>query len=270
MIKLAITDLDGTFLKSDSTFDRDLYKKVKLLMDQKGVKFAPCTGKQCERVEELFGPELASDLWILGDSATRIKYQGEFVYQSLLPNQLGLRIIQQLEKISLEYTIIACTPSAAIIKETTTATDKQMVRGSYTTVETVKNLQEIREDFIKITVFDAQGKCFEHVQQLDGFQEDAYIVASEASWIDISNVGVHKGTTVEQLQQLLAVSKEETMVFGDGLNDLELMPMGEYSFAMRNGFDQTKAAANFIAPSNDENGVLTTIERLLRLQANVK
>ena len=38
------------------------------------------------------------------------------------------------------------------------------------------------------------------------FAADAYIVASEAAWIDITNQGVHKGTTVAQLQNLLAVS----------------------------------------------------------------
>ncbi|WP_242985921.1 hypothetical protein [Oceanobacillus zhaokaii] len=54
-------------------------------MKEKGVEFAPVTGKQCERVEELFGEDL-ENLWILGDSATRIKHNGKFVYESLLSN----------------------------------------------------------------------------------------------------------------------------------------------------------------------------------------
>jgi len=54
-------------------------------------------------------------------------------------------------------------------------------------------------------------------------KNDAYIVASEAAWIDITNQGVHKGTTVAHLQELLHVTPEETMVFGDGLNDLEFI-----------------------------------------------
>jgi len=33
------------------------------------------------------------------------------------------------------------------------------------------------------------------------------------------NYAVHKGNTVTRLQQLLNISPEETMVFGDGLND---------------------------------------------------
>ena len=75
MIKLIITDLDGTFLNRHGDYNRVLFPHIKNLMQQKGVAFALCTGKQCERVEELFG-EQVHDFWILGDSATRIKHVG--------------------------------------------------------------------------------------------------------------------------------------------------------------------------------------------------
>jgi hydroxymethylpyrimidine pyrophosphatase-like HAD family hydrolase len=55
-----------------------------------------------------------------------------------------------------------------------------------------------------------------------------YIVVSEASWIDIAGYGVHKGSTVQKLQEILNVSPAETMAFGDGYNDLELLAQAEY------------------------------------------
>ncbi|WP_156315704.1 HAD family hydrolase, partial [Kluyvera genomosp. 1] len=94
----------------------------------------------------------------------------------------------------------------------------------------------------------------------------AYIVVSEDAWIDIADVGVHKGHTVEILQQRLGVSAEETMVFGDGLNDIELMTRAAWSFAMRNAFEETKQAARFITGYNDDDAVMTTIEQVLKLQ----
>jgi hydroxymethylpyrimidine pyrophosphatase-like HAD family hydrolase len=75
MIKLVLTDMDGTFLNNNGDFNRELYQDVKKMMKEKGVVFAPVTGKLCERLEELFGED-AHDLWILGDSATRIKHNG--------------------------------------------------------------------------------------------------------------------------------------------------------------------------------------------------
>lgn len=264
MIKLVLTDMDGTFLNNSGEFNRGLFQHVKQMMKEKGVVFAPVTGKQCERVEELFGDD-ANDLWILGDSATRIKHNGEFVYESLLPNSVGLKIIQLLEEISLDQIIIACTRSGAIIKDTISP---ELIRRSYAQVRQVSNFEFITEDFVKVTVYDPQHRCFETKEKLSHFQELAYIVASEAAWIDIANVNVHKGTTVEHLQRLLHVTPEETMAFGDGYNDLELMERAVYSFAMRNAVPELKDAAQYVTDSNEEDGVLQTIIQMLTLHNN--
>lgn len=69
MIKLIITDMDGTFLNSHGDYNRELFTRVVQVMQEHDVHFAPCTGKQVERVEELFG-EQSENFWILGDSAT--------------------------------------------------------------------------------------------------------------------------------------------------------------------------------------------------------
>lgn len=265
MIKLVLSDMDGTFLNNSGDFNRELYQNVKKIMKQKGVIFAPVTGKQCERVEEIFGED-AEDLWILGDSATRIKHNKEFIYESLLGNKLGLEIIQFLEEISLEHTIIACTKDGAVIKNNLSSEEASIVRRSYTKVKQVSNFDEITDDFIKITVHDPMMRCIDTREDLVPFFQSAYIVASEVAWIDITNANVHKGTTVNHLQSLLNITPEETMVFGDSYNDMELMTCGVYSFAVRNAVQEVKDAANYITRSNEEDGVLNTIIHLLSLQ----
>ena len=116
-------------------------------------------------------------------------------------------------------------------------------------------------------MFDPQKNCFDHVKQLEKFKKQAYIVASEAAWFDISNHNVHKGTTVAELQRILHVTPEETMAFGDGLNDVELLERAAYSFAMSNAFEQIKEVAQFVTKSNDEDAVLHTIKKMIALQA---
>lgn len=263
MIKLVLTDMDGTFLHQNGDFNRELYKNVKKRMDEKEVVFAPVTGKQCERIEELFGEE-AEDLWILGDSATRIKHQGEFVYESLLSNKVGLEIIYLLEQISSEHTIIACTKNGAVTKDHLSPEEAAIVRGSYAQVRQVADFKELTEDFVKITIHDPALNCYETREKLSRFFESAYIVASEAAWIDIANAHVHKGTTVEYLQNLLNVTPAETMAFGDGYNDLELMARADYSFAVQNAMPELKKAANYITSrTNNEDAVLKTIQQQL-------
>lgn len=108
--------------------------------------------------------------------------------------------------------------------------------------------------------------CFETREKLSPFFESAYIVASEAAWIDIANANVHKGTTVEHLQQILGVTPDQTMAFGDGYNDLELMKRATFSFVVRNAVQELKDGSNFITRSNEEDAVMKTIIQLLALQ----
>lgn len=184
----------------------------------------------------------------------------------MLSNELGIEIIRLLEDISLEHTIIGCTRNGAVIKDNISKEEAAIVRGSYAQVRQVADFNEITEDFVKITIHDPLLRCMETREKLAPFFESAYIVASEAAWIDIANANVHKGTTVEHLQRLLDVTPEETMAFGDGYNDLELMARATYSFAVRNAVQELKDAANFITRSNEEDAVMKTIIRMLSLQ----
>lgn len=265
MIKLILSDMDGTLLNSDGHVDEVKLKAMQRLMAQAGVHFAAVTGKQAERVEALFG-DLVEDVWILGDSATRIKRNGNFVYESLLPKEVGRNIIMAIETLAPNVTIIACTKEAAVIRGDRPEQDKHMVKGSYQVVKEVADLQTIDEDCVKITIYDQTKQAFNLKPKLDQFLDQAYIVASEPAWIDIANVGVHKGTTVQELQRLLGVTKLETAAFGDGLNDIELMAESHYSFAMSNAVDEVKQAARYTTGSNDEAAVFTTVADLLHLQ----
>lgn len=51
------------------------------------------------------------------------------------------------------------------------------------------------------------------------------------------------------------------MAIGDGENDIEMMQLASLGVALSNGCEKTKAAANVIGASNDEDGVADAIYR---------
>ncbi|MCB0469699.1 MAG: HAD hydrolase family protein, partial [Flavobacteriaceae bacterium] len=69
---------------------------------------------------------------------------------------------------------------------------------------------------------------------------------------------------LKNLQQQLNVSEEETMVFGDYNNDLEMLSLAYYSFAMENAHPNVKNTARFVTKSNDEEGVETILQQLIK------
>ena len=77
--------------------------------------------------------------------------------------------------------------------------------------------------------------------------------------------GVNKGLAIKKIQEKLGIKHEETMVFGDYLNDLEMMDSAYHSYAMDNAHDDLKKVARFIAKSNDECGVVQAIKESLNI-----
>jgi hypothetical protein len=65
------------------------------------------------------------------------------------------------------------------------------------------------------------------------------------------------------LQNKFNIGFDETMVFGDYLNDLEMMQEAYFSYAMLNAHAEIKKAARFLTKSNDENGVTLVLQELL-------
>ena len=58
------------------------------------------------------------------------------------------------------------------------------------------------------------------------------------------------------------ITPEETMVFGDQYNDIDMFDKACYSFAMEGAVEGVKKKARFIAGSNNEGAVVKTIRKI--------
>ncbi|MFS4465305.1 Cof-type HAD-IIB family hydrolase [Staphylococcus haemolyticus] len=263
MFKLVVTDMDGTFLNSKSSFNREKFQSLLTQLRDKDIRFAFCTGKQNERVDAIVG-DLTKDLFIIGDSASRIKINDMNIYAKTFNNQLGLELIKTIKQIDENLVVIVCTEGMAYAEKHISEKERDMVLGSYEKVTFVEDLNTIDKDMLKITIFDIQGQCFEHVKGLNKYEDELYIVAAEENWIDITHKDVDKGKTIRFLQQLLNISSEQTIVFGDGLNDIPLFENARFKVAMDNAYPELKRKANLISIDNDRDGVIETLNTLLR------
>ena len=77
------------------------------------------------------------------------------------------------------------------------------------------------------------------------------------------NKNISKGNALSILQKKLKITPDQTMVFGDYMNDIEMLQNAKYSFAMQNAHSIVKENANYLAPSNDDFGVIEMIKKYL-------
>ena len=80
--------------------------------------------------------------------------------------------------------------------------------------------------------------------------------------IHIHSVKASKEHAVTELLRIMDVSKEDSTVIGDGLNDLHLFVAGGTKVAMGNAVPELKAAADIVIKSIDEDGLAQYLETL--------
>lgn len=72
------------------------------------------------------------------------------------------------------------------------------------------------------------------------------------------------------LEEKFGIDKGNTMVFGDYYNDLSMFKTAHFSYAMKNAPEDVKVKANFIADSNNANGVYNVIYKYERIKKEYK
>jgi len=82
-------------------------------------------------------------------------------------------------------------------------------------------------------------------------------------WVSLTHVRATKLHSVVRIAELLGVKTEEMIGVGDGYNDYPLLSACGLKIAMGNAAPELKAIADFIAPSVEEDGVATVIEKFI-------
>lgn len=75
--------------------------------------------------------------------------------------------------------------------------------------------------------------------------------------------GIDKANALAGALPKLGIDASEVIAFGDGQNDAHMLAWAGCGVAMENAIDETKAAANMVTRSNNEDGVAVALEKLL-------
>ncbi len=105
-----------------------------------------------------------------------------------------------------------------------------------------------------------QALC-EEMQQICRGKAKLYITDQGAA-MQVTGLEAGKKTAVDAVRKKLGLEKEEICVFGDDLNDLEMIEAFPVSVAMGNGAEEVKSAAKYVTLANDEDGIAHAINML--------
>ncbi|REE80759.1 hypothetical protein BX611_2412 [Lutibacter oceani] len=259
-VKLVVTDMDGTLLNSKSEVS-NLFFNLYEVLKKRGIHFVAASGRQYQSIVDKLD-SIKNEITIIAENGG-ITQQAEKV---LLLNDLSFKnCVKSIEILrKLDHTnIVLCGKNTAYI-ESKDARFISMFSEYYTNYKIVEDLTKVTNDtFLKIAAYHfecSETHVFPAVKHLEN---EMQVIVSGEHWLDISHEKANKGTALKMLQNSLGISKEETMVFGDYNNDLQMLKLADFSYAMENAHPNVKKTAKFLTKSNNNQGVEFILEQLV-------
>lgn len=105
---------------------------------------------------------------------------------------------------------------------------------------------------------------FPRLQERCGGLATMYLTDQGAT-IQIVSQESSKRVGIEKVRRALGLAADEIAVFGDDLNDLEMIRAYPVSIAMGNAVEEVKAAAKYVTLPNDEGGIAHALKEILHI-----
>lgn len=259
-VKLVVSDMDGTLLNSKSEVSERFFYLFNKLKKQH-IHFVVASGRQYQSILDKLHL-IKDDISIIAENGGMMTYNNEEHILLTLTEQNISKAVSLLRQLDSTY-IVLCGRKSAYI-ETTDHDFISKFSKYYSDYEIVKDLTKVtNDDFLKIAVYHFESSEHHILPHIDALKNDLQVIVSGENWLDISHADANKGYALKLLQKQLGVTKEETMVFGDYNNDLQMLELAHFSFAMGNAHEAVKKIARYETKSNSEEGVEIILEQLI-------
>src|SRR5690554_3292449 len=251
--------MDGTLLTETGALPEG-FDSLVTRMCSRGITFVPASGRQLATLARMF-PGTADSF--IAENGNLVVHEGRVLSTMGVERDVVHRVIDLARSSTdADVGLVVCGVQSAYIERRDPAFVAEAERY-YARLETVDDLTAVDDDVLKVAVFDFGDAAQTARSMLGALAESHQVVVSGKHWVDVMHPLANKGVGVRALQRALGVSREQTVAFGDYLNDLELLDEAGLSFAMADAHPEVLARASYIAPSNRQDGVLAVMSHLL-------
>ncbi|WP_372919700.1 HAD family hydrolase [Salegentibacter sp.] len=258
-IKLIVTDMDGTLLNDLHEIHPDFWEMEQKL-SEKGIMFSVASGRQFYNLESNF-ERIKDRMMFFAENGTYVSHRGKELYVNPLNREDAMGFVKMGRKLE-DTKLVLCGKESAYV-ETSDQEFITHISQFYQRLKPVEDLTRVDDVILKVTLCNDKGVEEHTYPHFVNYRDRFKIAIAAKVFIDITALDANKGNAIKDVQREMNISPEETLVFGDYLNDLEMMKNAKYSYAMKNAHPEIKQASNFVTRySNNENGVLKTIEEL--------
>lgn len=263
MKKLVLIDSDGTLRKSDGTFSDKTKQVIKELVDNNNY-IVICTGRPRYHTEEIMKEVNASPIIVSNNGAD--------IYNVNTKEEIGSYYINKDKCFSLiEYCynndlrlVISTGYVEYVNKELRNNNQILLDRNNYKEQLKDKNIFQcliVEKDIKKLEKMKKDIIDNQEIEVKNGVIIDT---AGYESWFTIGNSNANKGNALKTLANYLGIDIKDTIAIGNDYNDISMLKEAGFSICVENSLEEVKKESDYITLSNDEDGVASVLEKILK------
>ncbi len=263
--RLLVLDIDGTVTNSQKVVTPKTREAI-IQLQEKGIPVAIASGRPHQGIApiaEVLEFEKYGGYVLAFNGARIINWKTkEIVYSKYLPASLPKKL--QKDAVKNGVGIVTYTEHDTLLSGTDNI--------EYSQIESrICHLPiEYSDDYGRDVTFpvnkcifsgdpDDMGRMEPEIQEKYG--HEAEVFRSEDFYLEVMPKNVDKAYCLEKLNEILGISREETVCCGDSYNDLTMLQYAGLGVAMENAKEEVKMIADYITGSNDEDGIVQVIEK---------
>ncbi len=267
--KLIVSDIDGTLLRSDKTISEKTKNKIFDLIHE-GHLFAIATGRMHD-AGRIITKDLDYDGFLISCNGAVVKHlkTGEVIQAIEIPKLLAKEVVKICHKYDAYFHLY---DSDVIYSEKNMNLAKKYAEGMKKLPKAYHFRVEFHPDLMplvdqvsvyKIGLWSEKPEVFEavmaEIKEIEGLETCKSLETS----FDVMAKGVTKATGIEAIRSHYDIPLEDVLAFGDNENDMDMIKYAGVGVAMSNATEALKSVANYIAKSNDEDGLCHALEDLI-------
>lgn len=263
MYKLVAFDLDNTLFTNDKQLPPGFFYEARRLTE-KGIVCAPASGRFVSELRELFAP-VADSLGFIGCNAHEVYLGDRMLHRTTFDDEILFAILDACSAIPDVMVDFTSPETNFVMGYEGTAAQDALLRTYYSSWERMdmptKHIHTWGDaPIVKVTCVNPAP--WESTEQVAHISPRVRPVLTAAHTCNFALDGASKATGLAMLAKELGIPMEETMAFGDHMNDIEMIEAAGCGVAMANAIPEVKAVANRECPSNEEYGVMSVLAQL--------
>ena len=247
MIRMIVTDLDNTLLRSDKSISAYTIKALQKCR-AKGIRIVFATARSTRAASKMLA-QFTPDIFV-GYGGALVLAGEEVIHRFDISAEISNRLIRECLATPEVLSVLAINESLALTND--------LEAGDLSHYQYADFSSDYNHRYLKISLYATSQAAVERIASrypmLDMLRysgEDLYRFANKDAlkWNAVKAIAAHYN-----------VSTDEFIAFGDDVNDLEMLANCGVGVAVENAIDEAKAVAGYICGANDGDGVAKWLE----------